>query len=98
MIAEDGLDTGAMLQRLEALKVRGEYRLGLVVYVYCLNDISDLMPDLSAAAAKLYDEQPSLLVRGSYLLNTYYYRLRIGRDPVLSRYFDLLAGAYRDQR
>jgi len=98
MLAKDGLDTGGMLNRVAALKRGGDYGFDLVVYVYCLNDISDLMPELSRAAAALYEDQPGVLVRGSYLFNTYYYRLRIARDPVLARYFDLLAQAYRDGR
>jgi len=91
--AEDGMDTGPILDRVRRLTATG-YQLDVVVYVYCVNDISDLIPEWAAAAGRLYDEPPGYLVRHSFVINTWYYRLRISRDPELTGYFDRIAESY----
>ena len=92
-LAEDGLDTGAIVERLRGLLDSG-YQLEDVLYAYTLNDISDLIPEWKRAADRLYGDRPPYLVRHSFLVNTHYYRLRIARDPELAAYFDWISASY----
>ena len=97
LLGADGMDTGALLERLDRRLADG-YRIQDVVYVYCLNDISDLIDEWQTAAGRLYGERLGFFLGNSYLLNTYYYRVRVSRDRDLSRYFEFIAAAYRDER
>lgn len=93
LLGGDGRDTGQLQAGLNTWLSRG-YELDRVVYVYCLNDISDLIERWQVAAQRLYAEQPRFFFAHSYVLNTWYYRLKVGLDPALSRYFDYIAEAH----
>lgn len=97
LIAEDGLDTGAIVERLDRRLATGS-RVDVVLYAYCVNDLSDLIRELDGPTRRLYAERPPWLVRHSYLLDVWWWRLRIGLDPELGRYFEHLERAYRDER
>ena len=94
LIGGDGWDTDRLGAGLDRWLARG-YQLDRVVYVYCLNDISDLIERWQVAAQRLYSEQPGFFFSHSYVLNTWYYRLKASLDPDLSSYFDFIAEAYR---
>jgi hypothetical protein len=96
-LAWDGWDTGPLLGRFREFLDRG-YELDHVVYVYCLNDISDLIQEWKIAAWDIYEEDLGYLLGNSYLLNTWYYRWRISRSADLPKYYDVLVDAYRDER
>jgi lysophospholipase L1-like esterase len=91
----DGYDTGQLLETLQRW-IGGGYQLDRVVYVYCLNDISDLIPEWQQAARRLYSERPGFPFSGSYFLNTFYYRLKALTDPDMTLYFDRVAAAYEN--
>jgi hypothetical protein len=93
LLALDGLDTGALLEGLERRSAAG-YELDRVLYAYCLNDISDLVPAWQAAAQRVYDERLGPLLGHSYLLNPYYYRFKVFFDEDLRHYYDWIAEAY----
>jgi hypothetical protein len=94
-LAEVGRDTGAEIKLIRDLRREG-YQFDIVVLVYCLNDISDIVPgqhDLTERAAAPA-AKPSFLVEHSYLINTYYYRIKARFDPRASRYYDFVRAAY----
>jgi hypothetical protein len=92
----DGMETGDLVQMLQ-LRLGEGYGIQDVVYVYCLNDISDLIPDWLATARKIYDERLGFPIDSSYFLNTYYFRLKIHFDPALQGYFEMLVQAYANE-
>jgi SAM-dependent methyltransferase len=93
LLAVDGLDTGALLEGLEQRAAAG-YELDRVLYAYCLNDISDLVPAWQAAARRVYHERLGPLLSNSYLLNTYYYRFKVFFDEDLRHYYDWILEAH----
>ena len=96
-IGDDGLETAELALRLSEF-VRDGLQLEHVVYVHCGNDISDLVEEWRVAARKIYEDQPGWLLRHSWFLNTWYYRLRVSGDSELVDYFDMIAAAYQDGR
>jgi hypothetical protein len=93
----DGNDTGHLLGGLRRWIGEG-YQIDIVVYVYCLNDISDLMSEWRETSSRLYFERPGFPFANSYFLNTLYYRFKVLADPELRAYFDNVAAAYEDAR
>jgi hypothetical protein len=93
----DGYDTGHLLGSLQR-RIGEGYQLDVVIYIYCLNDISDLMSEWRETASRLYSERPGFPFANSYFLNTLYYRFKVLADPELRAYFDNLAAAYEDER
>ena len=91
-----GLDTGDEIAVLERIIGLG-FQLDQVVLVYCLNDISDIVPEWNDIVARIYDDRPkqNWLVRNSYFANTIYYRLKARLDPNIANYYDFLSSAYR---
>jgi peptidylprolyl isomerase len=96
VLAELGMDTGDELNFLQRLFSNG-YQPDDVVLVYCLNDVSDMMPEWHQAAQRIFTEaaQGNWLLRDSYLVNTLYHRLRAAHDPYMSHYFEFVRGSYR---
>jgi lysophospholipase L1-like esterase len=90
---EDGMDTGAIVERLAKWLATG-YEIDVVLYAYCLNDISDLNQDWLHAADRIYGERLGYFTRNSWALNTWHYRLLSMWDPGLADYFDVLARSY----
>lgn len=96
LVGGDGLDTGALAERLARWLDAG-YEIDVVLYAYCLNDVSDLSREWQQAASRVYDARPGWLVRNSFAINTYHYRLAALFDRDLRDYFDFVARAY-DER
>lgn len=95
LIAADGMDTGEIIARLQALVSRG-YELDQVLYAYCLNDISDISEEWHAAAARIGEFHPGWIVRNSFFLDTWYYRYKTLFDPEVNSFFDFILRAYHD--
>jgi hypothetical protein len=95
-MAMPGYDTGAELRLLEQLLERG-YELDLVVLVYCLNDLSDIVPRQQEALRQIgmQSRNRPWLVRTSYFFDVLSYRLSLRRNPNMLGYYELLQEAYR---
>lgn len=94
VLAANGFDTGNELRMVrEALGRRLE--LDQVVLVYCLNDISDIVPGWGATLRRIFQRPPSRVIDHSYFLNLLYFRYRQARDPDIRRYYNFVADAYR---
>jgi lysophospholipase L1-like esterase len=95
VMATNGFDTGAEHDLLGRL-VGARYPFGVVVLVYCLNDIADLLPEWQALQARLYQRpRPPFLVDHSYLLNTLWFRGVGARNPGTAGYYHFVLDAYR---
>jgi lysophospholipase L1-like esterase len=96
MLAGDGLDTGAQFEVLQR-SFTERYEFDVVVLVYCLNDISDIMPDWTGLLSRIHGlaVREHWLIRESYFANTLYYRYTVGRDPDVANYFQFVKSAYR---
>jgi hypothetical protein len=96
MLALPGYDTGDELKMLTNTLAQG-YVLGDVVLVYCLNDISDLIPARHQAFGRIFAEEKTRgwFVRNSYFLDILNHRLNVRRNPFMAGYFDLVQEAYR---
>lgn len=90
-----GRDTGRELTMMTDALSQG-YQLDEVVLVYCLNDISDLIPGWTLAMQQLYAEveQTGWLVRNSYFVNIMYWRYRFQKDANLGNYYQCVQEAY----
>ena len=95
MLARIGADTGDEIKFLN-IGVTNGYQLDQVVLVYCLNDISDLMPERDQAMERLRAELASAgwLCNSSYLFNVVSHRIKAQRDPFMKDYFADVLGAY----
>ncbi|MGH0033990.1 MAG: SGNH/GDSL hydrolase family protein [Myxococcota bacterium] len=95
VLAYGGLDTHDQIVLLTRAIDRG-YRVDRVVLVYCLNDISPLIPEWQALHRRIYEAAGDLAFpfRHSFALNTLYFRSLTRREPELLRYFDFLGDAY----
>src|ERR1043165_1005606 len=95
MMAVLGFDTGHELDRMDQVLKDG-YQIDEVVLVYCLNDVSDMMPEVKAAAARLRAEVDASgwLRRNSYLVDTLAHRLAMRRNPFMQGYYDLVRNGY----
>lgn len=93
VFARPGLDTGDELQALSGT-LADKYQIDEVVLVYCLNDISDLLPELAELVQHVTAEveHSGWLRRNSYLVNTLYNRLVL---MDMKRYFPMMLEAYR---
>jgi hypothetical protein len=96
MLAQTGYDTGDELENLSK-GLRHGYQLDQVVLVYCLNDVSDIMPAWAQAADRFKAElrKSAWLRRNSYFLDMVCCRWQVGRDPYMKNYFGFVAEAYR---
>lgn len=97
MLALPGMDTGEQVDFLGTWIANG-YEIEDVVLVYCLNDLSDLVPDWVDRARRFQRAwaERSWLRRSSYLFDALAYRLELRRDTGLSGYFDFVEAAYHD--
>jgi hypothetical protein len=96
LLAQPGFDTGAEVMLIEKALGKG-YQLDQVVLVYCLNDVSDILPEWGKASAQIYAEvdNSGWLRRNSYFVNTLYHRLAVRRNPYLKKYFEFVRDGYR---
>jgi lysophospholipase L1-like esterase len=98
VLAVEGMDTGDQLQAMDRM-VRHQYPMDVVVLVYCLNDVSDMMPEwrqtLDVLQKSMQDQ--NWLVKNSYFANTFYFRLKARSDPRVKGYFSFVRDAYQNQ-
>jgi lysophospholipase L1-like esterase len=96
VLAVEGMDTGNEIQSMERM-VRHKYPMDVVVLVYCLNDISDLMPEWGKTLGSLQEtmRDHNWLVKNSYFANTWYFRLKARSDPRFKGYFGFVREAYQ---
>ncbi|MSU59283.1 MAG: SGNH/GDSL hydrolase family protein [Pedosphaera sp.] len=90
-LAQPGFETGDETAFL-SLCLQNRYQLDQVVLVYCLNDISDLVPEWTTARDKIYAEQDgqNWLVNSSYFCNFIYHRWKAVRNPWIKNYFQFV--------
>jgi hypothetical protein len=95
VMAWNGVETGEQMTALTGTARHG-YELDVVVLVYCLNDVSDLLPEWKAIYVRLSrpPQAGRFLIDNSYLINTLYYRMRTRWEPDAARYFDFVRDAY----
>jgi len=94
VMAKLGFDTGDELNLVQALAAQ-QYQFDEVVLVYNLNDLSDLDPDWKAVDQRINStNSPGFLVEHSFLVNTYYYRLKARFEPDVSNYYQSIRKAY----
>jgi hypothetical protein len=96
MLAKPGFDTGDELTCLDFI-LTNHWQIDEVVLVYCLNDISDIMPQRYEAFQRvnMQIEQSNWLVKNSYLANILAHRLSLRRNPFMRGYYDLVRDGYR---
>jgi lysophospholipase L1-like esterase len=93
--ADAGRDTGAEIELVKRLAERG-FEFDTVVLVYCLNDISDIVPEQLRIAERVAQAEPerNFLCANSFLINTYYFRLKARLNPEVTGYYTHLRSAY----
>jgi lysophospholipase L1-like esterase len=99
VMSANGVDTGRELILLEHNLPRvaeGGYRLDVVVLVYCLNDISDMMPEYDAARRRMSSilKSRGVLARASWLCDALRFLWVTSRDRDLGDYYLSIASAY----
>lgn len=96
-----GLDPKLIIKLLQANVLDNGYRVDVLVYTICLNDI-EAFHDEDDEASKLYGRlngmQPtSFLFRDTYLLNLLYFRAQQFRLPEVRGYYSHLENSYRSR-
>src|SRR6185295_7671921 len=96
LLAGLGYDTGDELKVLND-GIRGGYSFDQVVLVYCLNDISDIVPEWAKIKERIYRDssEPGLLRENSYFVDMICTRIKARTDPDMKNYFEFVLGAYR---
>ena len=95
VFAEPGWDTLQHAEVATALPADG-FQLDLVVLVYCLNDLTDLVPEWMAIQRRIYEpDLPQFFVKNSFLINTWHYRRKSARDPDVANYFQFVRDNYK---
>jgi lysophospholipase L1-like esterase len=94
VVSECGFDTGHEIDALDFLN-EYDYEFDVVVLVYCLNDISDIVPQWQETLDRVYEvPSPGFLVEESYFLNRLYARWRAAANPVVADYYGHITDAY----
>ena len=90
-LAELGMDTGDEIKFLGECLGKG-YEIDQVVLVYCLNDVSDLMPAWKEMQEKFLAslDRTGWLKNSSYFLNWFYYRFQTMQNPQMKNYFQVV--------
>jgi len=90
-LAELGMETGDEIKYVQKCLQRG-YVLDQVVLVYCLNDISDLVPEWTETRERILGDanRGGWWQNNSYLVNTLSHRYRAMRDPDIRNYFQFV--------
>jgi len=95
VFAEPGWDTLQHVEVATALPADG-FQLGLVVLVYCLNDLTDLVPEWMEIQRRIYEpDLPAFFVKNSFLVNTWHYRRKSAGDPDVANYFQFVRDHYQ---
>ncbi len=95
-LAQPGFDTYEEKNYLDAAMGDG-YKIDEVVLVYCLNDVSDLLPEHEEVTARVRKEidDAGWIYRNSFLFSVLRYRLKVMTDPAMRTYFPYVLEAYR---
>jgi hypothetical protein len=95
MLAHPGFETGDEIKTIKAAISKG-YELDRVVLVYCLNDISDIMPGWKKSVDQMVTNKlrQNWWTDNSYFLNSIYTRVVLRRDPNLRGYCDFVSRGY----
>jgi hypothetical protein len=97
VLAQLGYDTGDEIKLLQRLYAKG-YQGDRVVLMYCLNDVSDMMPEWDQVIQRLSADarggRGGWLCRHSYLLDFVRTRIKAMRDPDIRNYFDFVRRGY----
>jgi hypothetical protein len=94
ILAQCGWDTGHQIPNFLGTE-RDNYQTDLVVLVYCLNDITDIVPEWQKIVQRIYpSSRPGFFFEHSYFLNTLYYRWKAVRDPDVSNYYQFVRDNY----
>jgi lysophospholipase L1-like esterase len=98
MIADLGLDTDMELDFVKHLAADG-YQFDNVVLVFCLNDVSDLMPNWmdSVRSAETDVKDAGWLVQNSYFGNFLYAHWKVMRNPYTHDYYAFIGDGYRGE-
>jgi len=98
VLADLGWDTDSELDFLK-YEVGQNYQLDNVVLVFCLNDVSDLMPQWKESLKSAYDDvcNAGWLIQNSYFANFLYTRWRIMSNPSTRGYYAFIGDGYRGQ-
>jgi hypothetical protein len=95
VLAQCGWDSGAEIWNFMELEKFG-YQTDLVVLVYCLNDITDIVPEWQEISRRIYSSsQPGWFFEHSFFLNTLYYRWKAASIPDVSNYFRFVHDNYQ---
>jgi lysophospholipase L1-like esterase len=96
MLAKLGWDTDDEIDYLGASITNG-YQLDEVVLVYCLNDVSDLMPARFEGTMRILEDltHAGWLRNNSFFVNILYYRLKARQEPFMRSYYGFVKEAYR---
>ena len=96
MLADLGWDTDSELNFLK-YAVTHNYQLDNVVLVFCLNDVSDLIPRWmdSVRSADAEIRHAGWLIQNSYFLNFLYAHWQIMRNPYTKDYYAFIGDGYR---
>jgi lysophospholipase L1-like esterase len=94
-LARPGLDTGGEIRFLQDVLRQG-YQLDTVVLVYCLNDISDIVPEWNAILDRIKrgGSGPGFFAEHSYFANVLFWRLSALRNPDVANYYGFVRSAY----
>lgn len=98
MIADLGWDTDTELGFLKQIVGDG-YQIDNVVLVFCLNDVSDLMPNWmdSVRIAEGDISNSGWLIHNSYFVNFLYAHWKIMSNPFTKDYYAFIGDGYRGQ-
>lgn len=94
-IAANGFDTGEEIRVLGEAFQKG-YEADVIVLIYCLNDISDIIPPWKVSVAGVYEKfsKANYLIRESFALNHFYYRLERNSSSEIKGYYEFVRQAY----
>jgi lysophospholipase L1-like esterase len=97
ILAKLGWDTGDEVEFMRKTLSDG-YQLDVVVLVYCMNDVSDMMPEVKTMLKEIDAEakHESWLVRKSYFINLLYYRFKTSHNPFTTHYYNFVSKGYRE--
>lgn len=97
VLAHPGFDTGFEGYLLKRLITKKNYQVENVVLAYCLNDISDMMPEWNEVATRFNTERTNRvwLLRNSCFLDLVYSRWQMTHNDQIQDYDISVEDAYR---
>lgn len=97
VLAKNGLDTGAEIQLLESFAAKG-VEFDKVVLAYCLNDISDLIPEWTQSLDRIYHaKNPGVLFEASFLADFFLQRWLSTKEVDVRDYYHVVLTHYEGE-